>query len=273
VPTTLNSGFLQDFSFADPKTGLKTVHHAMWDLRETSLNTQAFDATRGHAQGIGPIPQKFPDDIASFERANMNLPASLATRHIVAPTLDPKHANPADTFFGTPKFPSDPVALKNAYFATVDIRPGTPEWRGMQVFAGTQQHPHCIVCHNMPDVLNGATVPARTDLVSEFNRSNFPIIHMRLKNVDASGRFIGFHDVDTPDPGVAGTTGLLKDLNTFKVPQLRGISKFGNFFHDGGDDSIDLVILHYIFLLPNIFGDITPFGPAHQDLKAFLNAL
>jgi cytochrome c peroxidase len=264
VPTAINSGLANAMTYKNPVTGKMDKGAVMWDLREPSIEHQAVDASRGHAQATGPFPATLGNDIAEFERKGAAVPASLYGARLMKPRMDPRHMDPADPFFGTPVF--DPATVKNVYFRTVNITPGTAEWRGMLAFVGTPQHPHCIVCHNMPETLAGGTVMNRDAHVSETQDASFPVVHLRLK--DKMGNW---HNCDTKDPGVAVTTGRYEDLNTFKVPQLRGIKSFGRYFHDNRALDLHAAVDHYHQNFKEIFDDLK--GKDRNDIVAFLNAL
>jgi cytochrome c peroxidase len=266
VPTSVNSGLDNTMAFNDPVTHAASKGTVMWDLREPSLEHQAFDATHGHAQETGPLPGNFGANVAAFESMKCAVPAELGKPglKLLHPKLDPNHSDPSDPFFGTPVF--NPATFKKDFLKTANIRPGSLEEQGMMLFAGTPSHPHCIVCHNQPETLAGGTKIMRSAGVSEANDLNFPMVHMRLK--DAHGMW---HQVTTSDPGVAVTTGRYEDLNTFKVPQLRGLSNFGRYFHNNKVTNLDDVMEHYKEALPEIFHDLR--GRDRQAIAAFLNAI
>jgi cytochrome c peroxidase len=264
VPTSVNSAAANSCNYKNPVTGKMEKGAVMWDLREPSVEQQAVDASHGHAQGTGTFPASLGIDIGEFERKSAAVPASLYKAKLKLPKLDPKHSNPADPAFGTPIF--NPATVKQDFFATVDIQPGTKEWRGMLAFVGTPQAPHCIVCHNMPETLAGGTVMNRDAHVSSTQDASFPVVHLRLK--DAKGVW---HNCDTKDPGCAVTTGRYEDLNTFKVPQLRGIKKFGRYFHDNRATTLGDVMDHYQHNFKELFKDMK--GKDRNDIEAFLNAL
>ncbi|MDB5101917.1 MAG: hypothetical protein JWM80_6338 [Cyanobacteria bacterium RYN_339] len=264
VPTAINAGLANSAKYKNPVTGKPDSGMIMWDMRETSLEKQAVDASHGHAQGTGFFPGNLGIDVAEFERKAATIPSSLYKAKLAKVTIDPRHTNPADPFFGTPVF--DPMTVKDKFFRTVNITPGSAEWRGMMVFVGTPQNPHCIVCHNQPETLAGGTVMNRDAMVSETQDASFPVVHLRLK--DDKG---AWHNCDTKDPGCAVTTGRYEDLNTFKVPQLRNIKTFGRYFHDNSSLDLQDVAQHYRENLPQIFKDMK--GKDRNDLVAFLNAL
>jgi cytochrome c peroxidase len=266
VPTSINSGLANTMAYNDPTTHAPAKGTVMWDLREPSLEHQAFDATHGHAQEVGPLPNTFGANVAAFETMGCAVPSELGKPGLtlMKPKMDPNHANPSDPFFGAPVF--NPATFKQDFLKTANIPRGSLAEQGMMLFAGTPAHPHCIVCHNQPETLAGGTKIMRDAHISETNDFNFPMVHMRLK--DANG---AWHNVTTSDPGVAVTTGRFEDLNTFKVPQLRGLSNFGRFFHNNQSTTLDDAVKHYHDEFPEIFKDLR--GRDRQAIVAFLNAI
>jgi cytochrome c peroxidase len=264
VPTALNSGRAKPLFYLKPGTNTQVKGSIMWDLREPTLEQQAVDASRGHAQAVSYFPRNLAVDIAEHERKNLAIPPYLYNKAPVPPKLLPGHTNPADPMFGAPVFT---MATANQQFLpSTPLIPGSPAWRGFQLFLGSPQKPACITCHNMPDTLAGGTVVNRSARVSEENDHGFPLVTFRLK--DAKGVF---HTVTTADPGVAVTTGRYEDLNTFKVAQLRGLGKFNRFFHDNSATSIKDAVKHYKDAMPELFGDLK--GREINDIAEFLATL
>lgn len=264
VPTAINSGRAQPIFFTKPGTHTQTKGTIMWDLREPTLEQQAVDASRGHAQAISFFSRNLAVDVAEHERKALAIPATLYKTTPIKPKLAPGHTNPADPAFGAPLFT---LATANQQFLpSTPLTPGTPAWRGFQLFLGTPAQPKCITCHNMPETLAGGTMVNRSAGVSELNKTSFPLVTFKLK--DAGG---SFHTVTTADPGVAVTTGRYEDLNTFKVPQLRGLAKFDRFFHDNNATNLQEAVRHYKDGLPALFGDLK--GNEVNDIAAFLAIL
>jgi cytochrome c peroxidase len=264
VPTAINSGRAMSLSYTKPGTKTTVKGTIMWDLREPTLEQQAVDASRGHAQATSYFSRNLAVDIAEHERKDFAIPPTLYAKAPVPPRRDPRRTNPADPFFGAPVF--DLATANKQFLPSVPLTPGTPAWRGFQLFLGTPGKPACITCHNMPDTLAGGTIANRSAGVSELNEPGFPLVKLRLK--DAKG---AWHTVTTADPGVAVTTGRYEDLNTFKVAQLRGLSKFGRFFHDNHARDLKQAVRHYKDALPAMFGDLK--GHEINDLAAFLAIL
>jgi cytochrome c peroxidase len=211
-----------------------------------------------------------------------------SVRPVVNHTLD------ATPFAGAPVF--DMATVQKTFFSTVKLT--TPaQKRGMAVFTGTPQHPACIVCHNAPETLAGGTRLFASDNIGEENVQlrlhapdaatkalmtefgygfeagendmvqKLPMQTIRLKN--ASG---GYEEVTAQDFGLAGQTGLLKDLHQYKIPQLRNVKTYTRFFHDNYDETeLSGVVPHYRDAFPGIFGTLT--DADRDDLVEFLKAL
>lgn len=84
---------------------------------------------------------------------------------------------------------------------------------GMKLFFGKA---NCSVCHTPPN----------------FTDEGFANIGVGMKAKD-------------PDLGRYYVTGLEKDKGAFKVPSLREVSRTGPYMHNGGFDSLELVIHYY----------------------------
>jgi cytochrome c peroxidase len=75
-------------------------------------------------------------------------------------------------------------------------------------------------------------------------------------------------EVQTTDPGRAGSTGRWADLNRFKVPSMRGVAARAPYFHNG----VAATLADVIHLYEEQLGfDFSP--EEERDLIAFMNAL
>ncbi len=74
--------------------------------------------------------------------------------------------------------------------------------------------------------------------------------------------------VQSTDPGMALRTGLWRDMNRFKSPQLRGLASHAPYFHNGLAPTLEAVVDHYDTQF--VIG-MTP--QEKSDLTAFLSAL
>lgn len=297
VPTVFNAAL--GVSDAMPlANGSSMPAFVMWDGREPSLEHQAASATMGHAQTKlqqGPVDLRqavnnpLGQDIAAFERSALSLPRSLATMKSVRPQQN--HALDGTPWEGAPVF--DLATLQKTYFSSVKLTTEAQK-RGMVAFAGTPDHPNCIVCHNAPDTLSGGTRLFGDDNIGEENvqlRLHAPSPAMKammlgfgyefeegdtvqklptqtIKLRDQYGNYV---PVTAQDFGLAGQTGYLKDLHKYKIPQLRGIKGFKRFFHDNYDETtLRGVVTHYEEAFPTVFHFT---DQQRDDLVEFLKAL
>jgi cytochrome c peroxidase len=298
VPTVFNSA-LGPFDSFDTSAGGTFKAFTMWDGREISLERQAGSATIGHAQTVltnnptGDVrafldAKKVTNDIAAFEKKMLSMPQSLATIGWEMPVRNT--ALDGTIYEGAPKFTL--ATVKDKFFKTVNLTTEAQK-RGMRVFTGTPQKPACIVCHNMPETLAGGTELFEDARISEENThprlqapdaytreimeefgftflgdgtvQKLPVQKLRLKKSDGS-----YETVYTPDPGLAGQTGMYDDLHKFKTSQLRGIKNANRFFHDNHERELSGVVHHYMQQFPELF----PFTPSEEnDLLEFLKAL
>lgn len=130
--------------------------------------------------------------------------------------------------FGTEEFTIDQIAMAIASFERTILSGDAPYDRymegdkyalspsqvaGMKLFMGKA---NCSVCHTPP----------------LFTNNEFSNIGVGMKSKD-------------PDLGRFLITGKEKDKGAFKVPSLREISRTGPYMHNGGFDTLDLVIYYY----------------------------
>ncbi|HSO40672.1 MAG TPA: hypothetical protein VLT33_49440 [Labilithrix sp.] len=74
--------------------------------------------------------------------------------------------------------------------------------------------------------------------------------------------------IQTTDPGMALRTGLWRDMNRFKSPQLRGLASHAPYFHNGLAPTLEAVVDHY-----NTQFVIGMTDQEKSDLTAFLGSL
>ncbi len=82
----------------------------------------------------------------------------------------------------------------------------------------------------------------QTANVSEFNSKDNPTFTFRFPDPENPGQT---KDVTTPDPGLALTTGDVRDVNFFKIPTLWGVSKTAPYFHDNSSATLEELMDHY----------------------------
>jgi cytochrome c peroxidase len=231
IPSTLNSPAL------DPVL--------MWDGREANLESQALGAIRGHAQSVMLPAEKDLRRIAEFQRTDAFFTTPALRRYA-------QGGPPAEL----PQGRTDSERRGRRFFEDVPLTPGST--------AG-----HCAVCHSGP-MLNQtnrffpAPVPEgsrfQNVLVSEFNAARNTERDFIFRNPDGSTQV-----VRSADPGRALITGHLSDVNTFKIPSLRGISRTAPYFHDNSAKTLEDVVEHYAKVLLFISDPSAPLILTPQD--------
>jgi cytochrome c peroxidase len=264
----------------------------MWDGREPSLEQQAIDATRGHAQADrDPTPEQVAEIVAlqtqvftaqQYDHGIGRLdqhgagggPLNLA-RQIPLPAggftfaeygnwggLDGKFASIArgQTLFNNRRFSARNVDGFN------DL-PGV----GNPALFTT-----CSTCHNI--AASGADFfenPQRNiGIGGTATASGGPAPAKDLPRFTLTCRpgarpgFQGLGPIVTNDPGLALITGKCADIGKFTVPQLRALAAREPYFHDGSARSLGEVVTFY----NKRFG-IGLTAAEQQDLVNFLAAL
>ena len=118
--------------------------------------------------------------------------------------------------------------------------------------------------------------------VSEFNDLGNPVREF----VFDQGTPFEFH-VFSPDPGrslingISGAfdlfvnndpTALVRNVNGFKISQLRGVRNTAPYFHDNSSKTLEAVAAHYANFF-NVVAGITLTPQDQQDIVAFLKLL
>jgi cytochrome c peroxidase len=178
----------------------------MYDGRAPSLEAQALDAVRGHAQGTVEPDQEQLESIAFFERS---LFSSLQLFNFAHD--DPEPQLPAGT---TPE-----------------------EQRGRAFFAPGGR---CAGCHGGP-MLNDAAGRRFFDvMVSQVNALGNPVKTFSIRCADGTSKTI-----QSPDPGRVLITGACEDIDQFKVPSLWNVASTAPYFHDNSAATLEAVVSHY----------------------------
>jgi cytochrome c peroxidase len=259
--------------------------------------------------GVGPArftPISITADIAAFQRGvglhGTGVNGDTNLNNAIDPAVDLSPADPRITPHTTNITPSVPLAPQEAqilvhtpeavaqalngpvndatyaallaqYVPQSTVAMGSRAFRGWKAYVGDPGKPGCIVCHNMPGTLQGGSVRFEDVRVSEENKNRLPEVrYPLLANGIPSALVIVNADgsVDTPDPGLAGRTGNLGDVNKFKVPGLLNIKNMKRFFHDNHERSVGNMINHYRGAFPNLLK--LNHGQA-RDLEEFLKTL
>jgi hypothetical protein len=267
-----------------PSTNLRFMSTIMWDDREATLDTQARDATLGHAQAMSIETPEALAQIVGFEssiytaQGRDDVAGDLAdgagggARALVATAFAIGINDSASPGFDREAFKLY-AGWANADTSTAQGQRRASIARGEQLFntkririrgvAGLpDQDGTCSTCHDTPSI-GSHSVALPMDLgVSDARRrtSDLPLYTLTNK---ADGR-----TVRTSDPGYALVTGKWDDIGKFKVPALRGAVMRPPYFHNGMSDNLDEVLDFYRQRL-----DVDLSGREHDDLIAFLTAL
>src|SRR5690606_32726201 len=176
----------------------------MWDGRAVDLADQATGAITGHAESpLLPTAEQLAL-IAEFEQTNAFFSSDTLWNYYnggAAPQWPP--GNTAEEQRGRRWFAEDRV---NAPRFNI-----------------------CGQCHGGPmtnETQQNSGLPVgehfQTANVSEFNTIGNPTYRFRFPDPNNPGQTV---EVTTPDPGLALTTGDVRDVNFFKIPTLWGVSK------------------------------------------------
>jgi cytochrome c peroxidase len=312
VNTGLTFGFLNDARMRELQ---ETARNAIFS--HTQPLDQRFDdllrAPNPNYPTIGPPNfEQRPRDMAAFiELTTINPPILKAFVNPADPTLNPQCAYAP----GAPCTPDDcqrltgnsacdlyTVLITDPFF-TVPVQ--TPaQQRGRDIFKA-----QCMTCHNTPNVFGnvehvpgaplnfGPRIAHTFDVgVAQRNVNNldfrgyvcttqppegadcpqrvFQTIVLPLAKMDGTTVMYPV----TIDPGTAAATGRYEDLQRFKVPQLRGISQLGPYFHDNSATTLDDVLDHFTspWYANSADGSQYPIclsSDQRSDLLAFLNIL
>jgi cytochrome c peroxidase len=291
-----------------PSTNLGFLSTVMWDGRETvkgqsiraDLESQANDATMGHAQGTA-LPAALIKDIVDFETRLFTAqtqdhhagsltadgaqggPRALSTQPFCVGVNDPLNILPVMpgacatssgglntdvfTLFGAWANDSPArraIARGEAIFNTrtfVIDNVGGLNRDAADPVAGAFAGT-CTVCHNTPNAGDHSiAMPLDLGLTDASHRTaNLPLYLLRNKATQAT--------TTTTDPGRAMVTGKWTDIGKFKGPVLRALAARAPYFHNGAAATLDEAVDFYD---TRFHIGLTPREKA--DLVAFLKAL
>lgn len=221
----------------------------MWDGREPSLESQAIDATLGHAQAVTAPTKSQLGQIVRFEKG-------IFTAQVW---------DNAAGFLTAAKATGGPVALSKWTIGT-----STPDFnlylpwlsqtqarlsiaRGEDLFNGKvpagRPPTLCAGCHNNSNVGNHSTGPFFSNLGIAGAGANPPL---GLDTLDVSELPVFTftctatqQTFSVTDPGVALITGKCADIGKFKVPGLRGLASRAPYFHNGSAATLADVVNFY----------------------------
>ncbi|HUN91379.1 MAG TPA: hypothetical protein VMU33_04950 [Burkholderiaceae bacterium] len=245
----------------------------MWDGREPSLESQATNATLGHAQAAQAPTAAQVAQIVAFENALY----SAQVYDVAAHGLQALGATG-----GPASLVTDPVVLFNVGTVPVFTEygswatlPGTAEAaaaresvaRGEAIFntrtftiagvegfndvaAGGQPVPgNCASCHNSPHSGHDSFPGAEHDLgEAGDSAAALPAPDLPLFQITCTTGNLPFSSTNTVtlhDPGVALVSGKCADVGKFKVGQLRALAARAPYFHDGSAADLGAVVDFY----------------------------
>jgi cytochrome c peroxidase len=283
----------------DPFTGMFASRNIMWDGREVTLQSQAVDATLGHAQAtqvptadqvaqIMAFQTRFFSaqqvvssvDVAVGANGGAKFLSAQSPSITVAATLPVISFTEFDSFSTTPSSSALAAQLRasiargqaifNARVFTVNNAAG---FNGVGLPASFPSS--CTGCHSQehggedsfPAAQIGIGVGGDTpELAGPLPDPKLPILKITCK----SGVNTGFHGltVETNDPGLALITGKCADVGRFTTPPLRGLASRAPYFHDGTAATLLDVVKFYDKRF-----NIQFTNQEKQDLVNFLNAL
>ncbi len=295
-PTNATSGIVSiyrrplpstNLGFLDPEDGDKTKRNAiMWDGREPSLESQAVDATLGHAQANAPGPSAAQQqEIVNFESGlftaqsfdnaakdldalgakggPVKLPGQLAD--FFPGINDPFGQNFKPNIFnlfqawtslpdnGVVNIDRESVARGETVFNTTKINiNGVGGLNDMTGFCGT--------CHDDPNVGNHSVkLPLNIGIADPKPKGPLDVSGLPVFMLCGTA---------VTDPGRALISGKCADVGKFKGPILRGLAARAPYFHNGSAATLMDVVNFYDQRFSIGFT-----AQQKQDLVNFLNTL
>jgi cytochrome c peroxidase len=271
----------------------------MWDGREPSLASQAFDATQGHAQALPGVPDLAQvSQIVAFESAIFDAqvfdfvagpldedgatggPAALSLQPFfigindsLSPGFDPNVFTLYDAWQNNPNPNRASVARGEAIFNThlftihavngLNLFPSDP--LGANDVSGT-----CTTCHDSPNVGNHSKKLALNIGVADavppvLDVSGLP--SFTVSCTETSGPLAG-QVFNVTDLGRAMITGNCADVGKVKGPILHGLAARAPYFHNGSAATLNEVVNFY-----NQRFDMELSDSEKADLVTFLQTL
>ena len=300
--TTLGGGQIPNIDFVtgmpvvDPSTGAEISGNIMWDGREPTLESQARNATLGHAQALKP-----PTDAQIAQMVEYEKSVFVAQRYSYQ--AGDLTQGPTSYVFGGPEV----MAQKTVEFGNFTLYNGWPTTTGS--FATTNQKARasiargqalfntraisvgnvagfnnatllgvtnplsttCSSCHGNQQAGNDPFSNGQRDIGTGGHATlyggpppatDLPIFKISCKP-GYTTPFLGT-EVRTNDPGMALITGRCDDIGRKSVPQLRAMAARAPFFSDGSAATVGDVIRFYdkrftIGFTPSEVTDLTNF--------------
>jgi hypothetical protein len=300
--TSPTTGVVSVYRRPLPSTNLGFLSAIMWDGREPSLESQAVDATLGHAQAdAAPTPAQV-QQIVNFEtgvftaqvfdnkahdltdRGAKGGPTALSLQPFFIGINDPLGQNPTGAPFTSQIFDIYRPWLGVRGFDD-EARRRQSVARGEEVFNDTNINitgvaglndvlntpsipGFCGTCHDSPNVGDHSVkAPLNIGIAdpepAALDASMLPVFTLKCNAGPLAGQT--FH---TTDPGRALISGKCADIGKFKGPILRGLASRAPFFHNGAAGTLTDVV--------NFYNQRFSIGLTPQqktDLVNFLNTL
>jgi cytochrome c peroxidase len=296
-----NLKFLLGCADADPSCAHLSI---MWDGREPSLQSQAMDATLGHAQAANPPSADQVAQIVNFETQIFdaqiedntvghldhqggnggpvflsNQPFFIGSNDSLSPGFDDNVFTLFDAWV-SPQNPGDSdaahasIARGEAVFNSRQFT--VSNVNGLNLTASDPLGPNplktgtCTTCHDSPNVGNHSKILALDIGVAD---ANPPVLDVSglptftIQCLDSGGSAVGLPFMVT-DLGRALITGKCADVGKVKGPILRGLAARSPYFHNGSAATFEDVVDFYNQRFSIGFTD-----QEKTDLIAFLKTL
>lgn len=272
----------------------------MWDGREASLESQAMDATLGHAQALNPPTDAQVAQIVSFESGIFDAQEfdnQAGNLHARQADGGPAALSQQDFFIGindalSPGFSPDIFTLyvpwenvppngRNDARAAVargeivfNSKPITISGvNGLNLFPSDPLGANTIVgtcgtCHDSPNVGNHSKKLALNIGVADTAPPVLDVSGLPMFEVTCTAGPLMGHKFDVTDLGRATISGQCADVGKVKGPILHALAARAPYFHNGSAATLDDVVNFYDQRFGIGFTD-----QEKSDLVAFLGAL
>lgn len=280
--TSPTSGIVSVYRRPLPSTNLGFLSAVMWDGREPSLESQAIDATLGHAQADAPPTAEQHAQILAFEKGIFSAqvsdkkagglhengakggPVALSLQDFFIGVNDPLGNNPHGTPFTSNVFDifrpwlglrgrddearhRQAIARGEKLFNTTAIN--ITDVAGLNDELNVASIPgFCGTCHDTPNVGNHSVKAPLNIGIADAGAKRPPALDISGLPVFTltctQGPLAGQVFVVT-DPGRALISGKCKDIGRLKGPILRGLAARAPYFHNGSAATLLDVLKFY----------------------------
>jgi cytochrome c peroxidase len=259
----------------DPYTKLPISGSIMADGREPDLQSQAIDATLGHAQAKTAPSAAVIQQIVDWEngiysaQSVSSVAGDLSANGAMGGPGDLSKIAPGNavSLGGGETLPVyDGLSTTSGTSASAVLKQSI--YRGARIFntrplsiantAGINELANplggtCSTCHNQVGAANDSIPDAQHDLgvagdIPQFGgqalATDLPVFQLDC-SVSGKKTSFGGSVVTTNDPGRALITGKCEDIGKITVPQLRGLAARAPYFHDGSAATLSAVVSFY----------------------------